>query len=431
MKKRVAALLALMMAAMLTACGGNSDTASEAPAGGEQQEASGDKVTIEFWHAWSGENGEKLEKAVADFNATHDNIEVVATNQGDYFEIYSKAMAAIGAGDAPDVLMIGTDNVGPYVADGLLEDLIPYMDESGIDKDDLVPAFTDKYWGDDGELYVLSWGRSCPVLFVNQDMLDEAGLQAPTTWDEMDEVSQKLIADGVTSYGYSMPYDSWFFLMIVPQMGGTLFNDDLTALGCVEDGTLAKGLQLYQDQVKDKTLYFGPTQDSNNACRSLFFNGESAMFLGSCANLAAIDENASFNYSMCPVPAGVRKAVNTGGCTFGMVSSSEHKEEAWEFMKWYMTAEEGGASIAAQTGYIPWTKSMAETQAVKDFWSRMPAAETAYQQILDCGEDSGRTIKTGEFTNDFMSALGATLYDLEDVNTVVQDLDREVKSALE
>ena len=387
-------------------------------------------MTLQFWHAWSGGNAEKLEKAVAAFNASHDDIEVVATNQGaDYWEVYSKALTAISAGETPDLLMIGTDNVGPYVEGGLLEDLVPYMTPE--EKDDLVPAFTDTYWGDNGELWVLSWGRSCPVLFVNQDMLDEAGLKVPTTWDEVDEVSQKLIASGATNYGYSMPYDSWYFIMIVPQMGGTLFNEDLTALGCVEDGTLAKGLQMYQDQVKNKTLYFGPTQSSNDTCRSLFLNGECAMFMTSCSNLAAVNENAGFKYTVNPVPTGERKVVNTGGCTFGMLSGSEHKKEAWEFMQWYMTAEEGGASIAAGIGYIPWTKSMSETQVIKDAWAKMPEAKNAYQQILDCGEDSGRTIKTGEFTSDFMASLEAVLYDLDDVNAVVEELDQEVKAALE
>ncbi|MCI8887035.1 MAG: ABC transporter substrate-binding protein [Hungatella sp.] len=446
MKKRSLVSLALAMALTLTACGGGGQSAPAPESKAEQTtaaaaesktetqaeaktESNGEKVTIEFWHAWSGSNAERLDKAVEIFNSTHDNIEVVATNQGDYWAIYTKALAAIGAGESPDVCMIGTDGVGPYAEEGVLEDLTQYLTKEELD--DLVPAFTDTYWGDNGELWVLSWGRSCPVLFANEDMLAEAGLKVPTTWAEVDEVSQKLISEGKTSYGFSMPYDSWYFLMIVPQMGGKLFNDDLTALGCVEDGTLAKGLQLYQDMVKNQTMYFGPTQNSNDSCRSLFLDGQSAMFLTSCSNVKTVDENASFKYSVNPVPAGDRKAVNTGGCTFGLMSASEHKQEAWEFMQWYMTAEEGAATIASQTGYIPWTKSMSETQVVKDFWANVPEAQNSYKQILDCGEDSGRTKVTGDFLTEFMSTFEAILYDLGDVNAAVEELDREVKASLE
>lgn len=450
MRKKVSVLLAMVVAAALTACGGEQQAAQTGAPAAAAGDASGDtaaagtasseasdgstssegKVTLQYWHAWSGANAERLEKAVEIFNASQDEIEVVATNQGaDYWEVYAKALTAISAGESPDLLMIGTDNVGPYTQDGLLENLAPYMTKEELD--DLVPAFADTYWGDNGELWVLSWGRSCPVLYVNQDMFDKAGLEVPTTWDEVDEVSQKLIASGVTSYGYSMPYDSWYFIMIVPQMGGTLFNEDLTALGCIEDGTLAKGLQMYQDQVKNKTLYFGPTQNSSDTCRSLFLNGECAMYLHSCSQLATIHENAAFNYTVNALPAGVKNAVNTGGCTFGMTSASEHKEAAWKFMQWYMTAEDGAATIAAQTGYIPWTKSMSETQVIKDAWEKMPQAKNPYQSIVDYGEDSGRTEKTGELTSDFMATLEAVLYDQDDVNTVVEELDREVKSALE
>ena len=106
MKKRSLVSLALAMALTLTACGGGGQSAPAPESKAEQTtaaaaesktetqaeaktESNGEKVTIEFWHAWSGSNAERLDKAVEIFNSTHDNIEVVATNQGDYWAIYT------------------------------------------------------------------------------------------------------------------------------------------------------------------------------------------------------------------------------------------------------------------------------------------------------------------------------------------------------
>lgn len=434
-KKLFALLLCAVMLLTTAACGGGNGTAApEAPTGGNTGDAgaSGDEtVELAFWHSWSGGNAELLESIVEAFNDSHENIHITATYQGDYWESASKAYTAVSTGEAPDLLMMGTDHVSIFMKEGgVLENLIPYMDAAGYDKNDLVTNFTNTYWGEDGGLYALAFGRSIPVLYCNQDMLDSIGASAPTTWDEMDEVSQKLIAAGVCEYGYSMPYDSQYFLMVVPQMGGTLWNEDGTALGCVEDGTLAKGLQMFQDQVNNKTMYYGPTEDSSSTCRSLFLDGKCAMYLHSISNLGSINKNASFNYSVAYIPAGERQVVNTGGCTITMLSASEHKDACWEFLQWFIEDDQGAVSICTNIGYVPFTYSMAEKDAIQKMWEEMPGAKVAFDQIANYGEDTGRTANTGDCLNTFMSAMEAVLYDNEDVATVVAQLDEDVKNII-
>lgn len=436
MKKLVSLLLCAVMLLALAACSNNQQKDPDPNAGGNPtnnggSKPSGDVIELSFWHSWSGGNGELLETIINDFNESHSNIHITPTFQGDYWESASKAYTAVATGDSPDLLMMGTDHVGIFMKEGgVLENLVPYMDKNSYNKDDLVAGFTDTYWGEDGGLYALSFGRSTPVLYVNQDMLDKIGAKAPTTWAEMDEISQRLIAEGICEYGYALPYDSWYFLMVVPQMGGTLWNADASALGCVEDGTLAKGLQMFQDQVNNRTLYYGPTKDSSSTCRSLFLDGKCAMYLHSISQLSAIHKNASFNYDVAYVPAGDRQVANTGGCTITMLSSSENKDACWEFLQWFIENDKGAVNICTNIGYVPFTYSMAESAAIKTMWEEMPGAKVAFDQIANFGEDSGRTPSTGDCLNAFMAAMEAVLYDNEDVNKVVADLDNEVKNIL-
>ena len=437
MKKLLALLLCVVMVAGLCACGGSSAPAAEAPAAeapaaeAPAAEAPADEVVeLSFWHCWSGGNAELLDSIVAAFNESQDKIHVTATYQGDYWEAASKAYTAVSTGEAPDLLMMGTDHVSIFMKEGdVLENLIPYMDASGFNKDDLVPAFTNTYWGEDGGLYALAFGRSVPVLYVNTDMLDAVGADSPETWDDVDEVSQKMIAAGVCEYGYALPYDSQYFQMIIPQMGGSVWNETGDALGCVEDGTLAKGLQMLQDQVANKTLYYGPTEDSSSTCRALFLDKKCAMYLHSVSNLAKIDANADFNYQVAFVPKGEKAAVNTGGCTITMLSSSEYKEECWEFLQWFITSDEGAVQICTKIGYLPFTYSMTESEAIKDLWERIPGSKVAFDEADQIGADF-RNANTGDCLNTFMGAMEAVLYDGEDVNTVVAELDEEVKNLI-
>jgi len=194
MKKVWSLLLASAMALSLAACGSQPAASTPAPAASKpaasapaaSAKPSDEVVELSFWHSWSGGNGELIDTVVQKFNDSHPNIHITATFQGDYWESASKARNAVSTGEAPDILMMGSDHVSLFMKEGdVIADLVPFMDASGYDKEDLVSGFTDTYWGDNGELYALSFGRSCPLLYVNDEMFAKAGVEVPpagTRW---------------------------------------------------------------------------------------------------------------------------------------------------------------------------------------------------------------------------------------------------------
>ena len=112
-----------------------------------------------------------------------------------------------------------------------------------------------------------------------------------------------------------------------------------------------------------------------------------------------------------------------------MLSSSEYKEECWEFLQWFITSDEGAVQICAKIGYLPFTYSMTESEAIKDLWERIPGSKVAFDEADQIGADF-RNANTGDCLNTFMGAMEAVLYDGEDVNTVVAELDEEVKNLI-
>ncbi|NLG88156.1 MAG: ABC transporter substrate-binding protein [Clostridiaceae bacterium] len=342
---------------------------------------SGGKVTVDFWHSMSGATGELLDSIIAQFNSEHDNIEVVGTFQGGYWEAASKAQTAIAAGENPDVLMMGADHVSIFAQEeGLLEDLIPYMKKSGISPDDFVESLSWDY-KINGKMIAIPFGRSTPALYVNKDMLKEAGVEVPKTWDEMEQVCKVIVEGGYAEYGFAMPYDTWFVFMITAQYGGKFFNEDQTALGCIEDGSLERGLTMFQNMAKKKYMFYGPTDNSFNVCTGLFLDRGCAMVLASTGNLSGIARDASFDFELAFVPAGTVQTVPTGGNSLVMMAASDSKEEAWEFLRWLIQEEAGNATFVKGTGYLPTTYSMTEMPIIQEYWKQNPHAKTAFEQL--------------------------------------------------
>ena len=396
--------------------------------------ASGEKTVINFWHSFSSDKGELLDNMVANFNASHDDIEVVATYQGGYWESASKAQTAVSSGENPDILMMGADHVSIFAnEEGTLADLKPFLAKSGIDEADFVDAFIWDYYVND-QLIALPFGRSTPALYVNKDIMAEAGLKVPTTWEELKTVANALVKEEngeVTRYGIAMPYDTWYWFMVVAQAGGNFINAERTGLGCLEDGTGLKAFSFLQDLKNSNALYFGPTTDSDTTCRQLFFDGKAAMYISSTGNLNSIDKNATFDYELAWVPQGEVRVVPTGGCSVVMMEASKNKEAAWEFLRWCLQEPEGGAYIVANTGYLPYTYSMTESSVIQDVWKNNPYAKVAFEQLEYASDKSHRVPQIGTILNELLVAVQAIMYDNEDVQGQLDVLADSVATIME
>ena len=119
MKKLLTVLLAAALVIGLAACG-------QKPA----EETSG-KTTVTIWHTYTEGQKEYLEKAIADFNASQDQYEVVAESQP-YDGFTDKVYQAVNAGNGPDMIIHYASEAAKYVADDKLVDLGAYLSADTI-----------------------------------------------------------------------------------------------------------------------------------------------------------------------------------------------------------------------------------------------------------------------------------------------------------
>ena len=189
MKKIISLLLVLAMALTLVACGGSKTETAETQAAATEAApaASGDKIEVTMIAAQYGtQTADWWANFVAEFNAAHEDINLVV-DVASCNDIYTVVNTRIANGEAPDLLNI--DVFADYQADGLLLPASDWVSDETYAK--FYPAFLEQSVVDD-VVWAVPDLASARALYYNVDILNEVGVEVPTTWDELTDVCQKI-----------------------------------------------------------------------------------------------------------------------------------------------------------------------------------------------------------------------------------------------
>ncbi|MFD0959922.1 ABC transporter substrate-binding protein [Paenibacillus chungangensis] len=433
-KKKISWLVvAAMLMGLLSACSGNNESGGQPAATSGSGDSGGgqEKVTIEFWHSLGGKNGEYMDALIKRFNDSHENINVVGTFQGGYDETVTKLQQAISAKTAPDISMVERAYVQLFADSEVLEDLTPYMDGSGMSADDFTQGLLGHSFFND-QLVSLPLNRSTPILHVNKTMLTEAGLEVPTTWEEMKTAANALVVkegDEFKRYGLSMPYDTWYPIALISQAQGTFFNDDNTSIGFMDNGVGEKVFGYLKDLQSTGALYYPPAQDSGNIVNQMFLEGKIGMMFQSTGTIGRLLESVEFEYVTAFLPKEAVFANPTGGANVAMLSGSGHKEEAWEFIRYMMEEPDGAQQFILDSGYLPFTTKMVESEPMKELWAKEPNRKVAYDQ-LEYAIDTNKDVSWPEVMHEFFSAIEAIMYDSSDIKATLDTFRKEAERIL-
>ncbi|MCS7462713.1 ABC transporter substrate-binding protein [Paenibacillus doosanensis] len=425
MNKKVPSIVlaAAVTAGLVAGCsGGQSEPAADAPPAASQT----GKTTVQFWHSLGGKNGDYLNEMIKRFNDSQDKVEVVGTFQGSYDETVTKLQQAIAAKTGPDISMLERAYVQMFADSDVLEDMTPYMKKSNLSADDF-PQGLMGHSVFDKKLVSLPFNRSTPILHINKTMLDEKGLAVPKTWEELKQVANALVIKEngeYTRYGFSMPYDTWYPIAMIYQAKGKFFNDNGTSVGFSNEGV--KAFQFLKDLQSTGALYYPPAQDSGNIVNQMFTSGKIGMMYQSTGVIGSLKDNAKFEYVTAYLPMDQVYATPTGGANISMLSDSKNKEAAWQFINWAMTDPKGGLQFILDSGYLPFTKKMAESQPMKDLWAKEPNRKVAYDQ-LQYAMDSNKHVAWTQVNQEFLKAIQAIMYDNKDVAGTLDTFKKETE----
>jgi multiple sugar transport system substrate-binding protein len=338
MKKKLllAALLLTIVASTTFASGAKETTDSSSKSSAKKTEmllwlppfASGDALDDQFW-------AETLQPW-ADSNNVDLSIEI--TPWGGYEEKY---LTGFASGEGPDVGYMYMQMFYDYIQMGALEDLDQYFTQA--EKDNYYYYNSGKMMGGEYALpFVVGNAR---VMYVNQDILDQAGVtELPTTWDEFIEVclTIKENVPGVTPFAQSWADPSIGLLddNFYPyfwQAGGTIYNEEGTQLALEDNDAAVTAAQFLYD-LRFKYDIVDESQLGLTNASDLFKQGTVA-FASLPANNAKKMDDAGINWTFIPSLEKETKGIWVASDALIMNSASEHKDLAASLMKEITSAE--------------------------------------------------------------------------------------------
>jgi arabinogalactan oligomer/maltooligosaccharide transport system substrate-binding protein len=270
-----------------------------------------------------------LEEISRDFTEEY-GVEVVVQPMS-MDDVREQTLIAAPAGEGPDIIEGPHDWVGALVEGGVLAP-IDLAEKQDLFLPAAIQAFTYE-----GKLYGMGLITENVALFRNIDLMPEA----PETWDEMVEMCDEIMAEGVEHCFLLQQGDAYHFFPILSSFGGYLFgqNPDRTYnpddIGIDSPGSLASAEWL--DSMV-KMGYIQADVDYDTA-KALFSEGQAGMYLTGPWNLSFFQESET-PYAISPIPAGTEEAKPFLGVRGLMVSAfSEQPLLAQTFLTEFWTTE--------------------------------------------------------------------------------------------
>lgn len=353
-----------------------------------------DKVSITFWHAMGGVNGETTQALVDDFNASQDEIEVHAEYQGTYDDAITKLKAAMQSGQGlPDVCQMYDVGTKFMVDSGAVVPVEDMFESTGFDPSSVMDVIT-SYYTTNGKQYAMPFNVSTPMLYYNKEIFEAAGLDPetpPTTFDEVLEYAQKIVESGAAPVGYSQYIYGWFFEQQLAGLGAYYGNNDngrtepITAVDFDQNGGGLKVFEMWK-KLYDSG-YFENYGTVGADTQTAFFAGQVGMIIESTAILKNATNSSPFEIGTGYLPkveANDEGGVIIGGGALWMMDSEDTAKEdaAWKFIE-FCTRPESQAKWSMGTGYFAINPAAYETEDFKAYLEENPNFMTAINQLND------------------------------------------------
>jgi multiple sugar transport system substrate-binding protein len=385
---------------------------------------------------------EPLQRRGPDFTAqTGATVNVVIVP---FSDLYSKILTDLATGtNAFDAWVFAPQWMVDYIVPGYVEDLTDRIaSDPDLQWEDVAPFFRDFSASYQGNIYTIPLDGDFHMGYYRTDLLGEAGLEPPKTWDEYLEIAaffhgKDLNGDGDPDFGSCISKKRgaqayWFITDIAASMIQTqgtsdgAFFDLETMEPLVMNEAFAKALEIY-----DATTAFGPPDELNldvGDTRSLFTSGRCALSLdwGDIGTLA-IDPDTSVVMDMtgayilpgstevldratgklvpcdettCPYAIdGVNHApfAAYGGWSGGINAAADDivKDAAYDFFSYMAQPAQANEDVTiGKTGYNPyrtsqflnrqaWVDAGMSPQAASDYLGAIEASLASPNMVLD------------------------------------------------
>lgn len=307
----------------------------------ESKKGENDNKSLKLWVNWGRDQATSLDTLIRDSFTTETGIPVSVqiTN--------ASLVNGILSGNFPDMAlhMARTEPVNLGIR-GALTDLSQFEDSDEVlnrfQPDAQIP------YTYNNKLYALPDTQNFYMLFYRTDILENLGLSVPETWDEFLYTAAIIQRNNMDIYvPYTMITSSVtintgigslnLFATLMGQKGLSLYNKELNATsltGIDEISVFDFWTELYTDYGYQKEA------DFYNRFRAGTMPIGIAPYTTYLTLYSAAPEiKGRWSVACVPGTTGGNNSVAGGGTGCAIIKKSQNQEEAWEFLKWWTSAE--------------------------------------------------------------------------------------------
>ena len=406
LRRLMALTTAAIMAASLTACGGQkAETNTQAAESGKESAAAGEQVTLRM--AWWGSQTrhDATNKVIEMYEEQNPNVHIEAEFY-DFDSYFTKLDTLVAADDVWDIFQMG-GNFPKYI--NSIEPMDAYIEAGTIDVSDTTENFLATTRDNDGTQVGISIGTNTYGIAYDPAMFAEAGLEEPSdnwTWDEW-KADCLAITGKLGIYGRSKMDN---FLAGVTQRAsqaekdGNFFKKTNDGLEFTDTATFASYMQMIKD-LTDAGSYpdAGAVKEIKDIEGDYLVTEDAAMTWVSSNQIASIVNAAGREIKIAPVPRITKDGSYGMGVQSSqqlcMAKSSKNKEEAAKFINYFVNDIEANKVLNGERG--------------------VPIMSKVRDVVMEQADDSSKMIY------DFVDKIGN--FPKEDCNVISPDPKTEIE----
>ncbi|GAA3643336.1 sugar ABC transporter substrate-binding protein [Nonomuraea antimicrobica] len=323
--RRVAALL--MAGVLATGCGGGGGTDSAGDSGGEK--------TLTLWHYYGppdSATGGALVRLVERYEREHPGVDVQPRHIpfGDFTRTLLQSAAG---GELPDIALINAFHTQAMVEAGIIQELDDKVAAWGK-KDGFFPAsWQTTQVG--GKTYGLPHLADAYALYYNTDLLDEAGVEPPKTWDEVAATAKKLATgerQGLAVSGIEGDEGATGLIIRILAAGGDVAK--------VNTPQATKALTQFKEMVDSGAMSKGILGWNEEDVKNQFANERTAMMINSATYVSTLrTEKPDLKWKVALLPKDAQNPTLLGAENLTITSGSKNPDAAWDLMTWMQRPE--------------------------------------------------------------------------------------------